>query len=147
MAVANQDLVHQLNDLIALDYDAIAAYDQAVERLQDPTCKSELANFKRDHEQHVRDLSALVSQYGGTPRQRGDMKQMMTQGMVVIRSITGDKGIMKAMKTNEDQTNAKYEKAVQWPNIPNDVRTVLEKNLADERRHRSWIVDQIDRMK
>lgn len=146
MAVANEDLTKHLNELIALDYDAIAAYDQAIDRLQDPTCKSELSNFKRDHEQHVRDLGRLVSQYGGTPRQRGDAKQMVTQGMVVIRSITGDKGIMKAMKTNEDQTNAKYEKAVQMRDIPNDVRTVLEKNLADERRHRSWIVAQINKM-
>jgi len=146
VAVANQDLVHHLNQLIALDFDAIAAYDQAIDRLQDPTCKSQMSTFKRDHEQHVRDLSSLVTRYGGTPRQRGDAKQMVTQGMVVIRSITGDKGIMKAMKTNEDQTNAGYEKAVAMRDIPNDVRTVLEKNLSDERRHRSWIIDQINKM-
>ena len=146
MAVAaNQDILNELNDLIALDYDAIAAYGEAVDRLKDPTCKTELRRFMSDHERHVRDLSALVTQMGGTPRTKGDVKQVLTQGMVVIRSITGDKGILKAMKQNEDQTNARYEKAMQMEGLPPDVRSVIERNLSDERRHRSWIVGQLDK--
>lgn len=147
MAVAgNQDVVKQLNHLIALDYDAIAAYDSAIDRLKEPNFKSSMTAFRNDHQQHVRDLSMLVTNYGGSPQQKGDAKQMLTQGMVVMRSITGDKGILKAMKTNEDQTNSGYESALQMQGIPNDVRTVLEKNLGDERRHRSWIVAQLDKL-
>ncbi len=56
----------------------------------------------------------------------------------------GDKAILQAMKTNEEDTNTAYERVVghkqAWP----DMRTVLERALEDERRHRSWMVATIE---
>lgn len=142
----NQDVVDQLNDLIALDFDAAAAYESAISRLNDAQVKSRLQAFKGDHDRHIRELSDLCRTYGGEPRKKGDMMQLLTQGQVVIRSLTGDKGILQAMKSNEDQTNSYYEQALQKEGLPADVRTLLEKNLGDERRHRAWIIEQLNRM-
>ena len=52
----------------------------------------------------------------------------------------GNKAILMAMKSNEDDTNAAYERAVAHLGLGVDVTTILEKHLADERRHREYIV-------
>jgi hypothetical protein len=57
----------------------------------------------------------------------------------VLRELTGDSGILKAMKSNEDETNEAYEQALARGDMTANRRDVLERNLADERRHRAWI--------
>lgn len=128
-----------LNDLIQLDYDAVAAYQTAIDRLEDQSAKTRLAEFRGDHERHTRDLSMLVRDLGGTPPTEGDFMAVLTQGKVALGGLMGDKQILQAMKSNEDQTNTAYEEAVKHPELAGDTKTLLETNLADERRHREWI--------
>jgi hypothetical protein len=47
------------------------------------------------------------------------------------------------MKSNEDDTNRTYERALSRPAVPAHVREVLERNLQDERRHRAWLEQRI----
>ena len=133
-----------LCDLIALDFDAIDAYDQAIRRIQkDDVARAELTKFKADHERHVRDLSPICRQLGEEPPTQGDFMRILTQGKVVLGSLVGDTAILRAMKSNEDTTNQKYEEAVAQDGLTPEVRLVLERNLADERRHRAWIESRI----
>jgi len=55
----------------------------------------------------------------------------------------GDRAILEAMKSNEDTTNREYEKATARTDLPDDLRAVLNKNLADERRHREYILQRL----
>lgn len=139
MTVLDADkVVKDLNNLIELDYDAIAAYESAVDRLENASYKTKLSEFLRDHRRHIEELSALVRKEGGTPEKDGDIKKVLTQGKVIIADLAGDMAILKAMKTNEDQTNSKYEDAVET-GYPDHIQSVLQKGLADERRHKAWI--------
>lgn len=146
MATAIQDHVKELNKLIHLDHDAVAAYGAAIERLDEPRYKTQLTQFKGDHERHIRDLTALVRELGGDPAEGGDFKKVLTQGKVVIGNITGDKGILQAMKSNEEETNHKYERALSVEGLPPRVRELLARNLEDERRHRAWLIEQLERI-
>lgn len=133
-----------LCDLIALDFDAIDAYDQAIQRItRDDVARTELAKFRADHQRHVQDLSPIVRQMGDEPPAKGDFMRFLTQGKVVLASLVGDDAILKAMKSNEDTTNQKYEQSLTTPGITSEVRAVLERNLADERRHRAWIESRV----
>lgn len=140
------NLIDTLNNLIRLDFDAIEAYQAAINRLQDATCKEQLTQFMRDHERHTRDLSAIVTQLGATPATESDLKAWLTQGKVVIGNLTGDSGILKAMKSNENDTNTAYERALGRGDATPDVQEVLQRNLDDERRHRSWIETRLTQM-
>ncbi len=140
------NLIDTLNNLIRLDFDAIEAYQAAINRLQDATCKEQLTQFMRDHERHTQDLSAIVTQLSSTPATEGDLKAWLTQGKVVIGNLTGDSGILKAMKSNEDDTNTAYEQALGRGDATPDVQEVLQRNLDDERRHRSWIETRLTQM-
>jgi uncharacterized protein (TIGR02284 family) len=132
-----------LSDLIALDFDAVEAYEQAIQRLADEPAKKELARFRGDHERHIRELSAVVKQRGAEPPAQGSFKRFLTQGKVVLASIVGDDGILKAMKSNEDTTNQKYAESLATAGLKPELVKLLEKNLEDERRHRVWLEGRI----
>lgn len=144
---ASKAHISLLNDLIQLDHDAVAAYRAAIERLDNAAFRSRLEEFLGDHERHVRELTALVREMGGDPAKKGDMKQILTKGKVVIGNLSGDKGILQAMRSNEDETNQRYEKALTTENLPPRIFELLDRNLADERRHRAWIVQQLEMMR
>ncbi len=51
----------------------------------------------------------------------------------------GDAAILKAMKTNEDDTVTAYERASAHEDAIPKSKAFFEKALADERRHREWM--------
>lgn len=139
-------VIDTLNNLIHLDFDAITAYQAAIDRLDDAECKTQLIGFKDDHERHTRELAALVRNLGGEPAMQSDAKAMLTKGKVVLRGLTGDSGILKAMKSNEDETNEAYEQALTRDDLTAEMRELLQRNLSDERRHRAWIEERLATM-
>ncbi len=134
-----------LNDLIQLDYDAIAAYEAAIERLDNAAYKQQLTEFLGDHRRHIEELTQAVRGAGGDPATKGDAKKLLTKGKVVLADLAGDKAILSAMKSNEEQTNTEYEKAVK-KGYEASIQTILERGLADERRHKAWLEQTLDRL-
>jgi uncharacterized protein (TIGR02284 family) len=138
------DLNSLLVDLIELDHDAVAAYQAAIDRLDDPSIKENLMKFMADHVRHTEELGRILSESGREPPSKGNLKAVLTKGKVVLGGLAGDKAILMAMKTNEDDTNTAYERAVNNDAAPARVKEILRRNLADERRHREWIQKRID---
>lgn len=143
-ATDSKDIISDLNDLIHLDYDAIAAYKSAIGRLDNAAYKEKLAEFLSDHERHVEVLTKVVRDEGGTAPTEGDFKQILTQGKVVLADLLGDTAILKAMKANEKVTNAKYKEAVE-AGYAEHIQAVLRVGLADERRHKDWIEKTLEK--
>src|SRR3954451_8456367 len=138
------DLVTLLTDLVQLDFDAVDAYQAAIDRLDNPEWRATLASFRDDHLRHTAELGDALRGMGVTPPSGGDIKSMLTQGKVVMAGLVGDEAILRAMRTNEADTNTAYERAVQFPDLHTGIRAMLESNLADERRHCAWILSQIE---
>jgi uncharacterized protein (TIGR02284 family) len=145
MATSNETLVEKLNDLIELDFDAIEAYQAAIERLENPTYKNRLSEFLKDHERHTQNLAELVTKHGGKPSRGPDFKRFLTKGKVVMADLVGnDHAILMAMRANEEVTNKRYELALSvHADMDTETRRVLESNLGDERRHREWIAEHL----
>jgi uncharacterized protein (TIGR02284 family) len=135
-------VVDKLNDLIKLDVDAIHAYDQAISSCTMDELKRGLGGFRADHDRHVRDLSDCVRALGGQPDVRRDLKGFFISGFTAIVS-QGDHSSLLAMQTNEEVTNSYYRRALELENLSPDIRSLLERNYADEQRHLSWIKDQL----
>ena len=133
----NPDFKIVLRNLIALDFDAIEAYQEAVERLEDAGLKSKLQEFMMDHQRHTQELSALAASMGVEAPTGPDMKAMLTKGKVMMADMFGDKAILMAMKTNEEDTNTAYDRAFNHDALPAQAREIIERNFADERRHRA----------
>jgi len=146
MVLAEKDIISTLNDLIALDFDAIEAYEAAIARLSEQRDKNQLRLFMADHKRHTVEVGGRVTQYGGIPTTSGDIKRVLTKGKVVLAGLAGDKAILAAMRSNEDDTNTAYENAIAKQGMPENCRELMTRNLADERRHRQWIVDRLQAM-
>lgn len=143
MVGTQKSLAQLLNSLIELDFDAIAAYRSAIDKVSGSEDKAKLRGFMADHERHIVDLTPLVRQLGEKPAEAADAKAALTKGKVMLASIFGDRAVLEAMKLNEDDTNAAYERANARTDLSFEVREVVAKNLADERRHRAYIVQRL----
>jgi rubrerythrin len=141
------DRTKTLKELVKLDYDAIEAYDAAIERLEDRAYAEKLAEFREDHVRHTENLGNILRNLDEKVPDGPDLKMILTEGKVVIAGMGGDKAILRAMQANEKVTNTAYEKALEANGMDAAARGTLEHNLADERRHKAWIDAQIERLK
>lgn len=133
------DVVDMLNDLIQLDYDAVQAYEAAINRIDDDEHRRQLSAFRDDHVRHTEELSRVVRGLGGEPATSASMKQVLTVGKVAFADMMGARAVLQAMKTNEDDTNTAYERASGRSDLPPAAIPVIQSALSDERRHRDWI--------
>jgi uncharacterized protein (TIGR02284 family) len=143
---ARESAIELLNDLIQLDYDAVQAYKQAIEKIDDVSARVDLEAFQADHERHIADLSRTVRMMGGEPEEAGrDLKGVLLEGLTALRSVTGTLGALRAMRMNEKLTNRSYERALEV-RLPIAARDVVLRNREDERRHLSAIETHIERL-
>ena len=134
-----EDILDNLEKLIQLDIDAHHAYAQAIKKVDDQMIKDKLVIFQGDHRRHVDVLSTKMQELGGTPPEfSSDFKGFFISGFTALRSMTGTKGALEAMETNERLTTSRYEKAVAL-DFPSDIAVIVRANLADEQRHLSFI--------
>lgn len=138
--VGNESNIEKLvKDLLYLEHDAIAAYDACIERLDDKALSAQIAEFKQDHLQHVAVLTEIALELGIEAPAEGDMKQILTTGKIAIADLLGDAAILKAMKTNEDDTVTAYERASRHEDAIPKSKAFFLKAHEDELRHRSWM--------
>lgn len=137
--VGNESTIDKLvTNLIYLEHDAIAAYDSVIERLDDRRLSAQVAEFRDDHLQHLQVLNEIARDVGTEAPTEGDMKQMLTTGKIALADLMGDAAILKAMKTNEDDTVTAYERASRHEDAIPQSKAFFLKALYDEQRHREW---------
>jgi uncharacterized protein (TIGR02284 family) len=131
-------MIERLNDLIALDFDAVGAYEAAINRIDVESLRMSLREFQRDHERHIQDLSRVVTQLGGMPRRKPDAKGFILKGFTAVTSMMGNEAALQAMRGNEALTNRTYRMALDedWSD---EARIIIERNYSDEQRHLAFI--------
>ena len=133
------DILNNLEKLIHLDVDATHAYDQAIKNVSEQVIKDKLILFQADHRKHIDLLSAKVLELGGTPPElTSDFKGFIISGFTALRSLTGTKGALEAMETNEKLTTSRYEEACKM-DFPVDIIAIVQQNYADEQRHLAFV--------
>lgn len=138
--VGNESNFNDLvTNLIYLERDAIAAYEETMKRLDDQALSRQIAQFRDDHLQHLDVLNEMAREAGADAPAEGDMKQMLTTGKIAMADLMGDASILKAMRSNEDDTVQAYERASRHDDAVPKSKTFFEKALADETRHREWM--------
>jgi rubrerythrin len=145
IGMKEEDLVELLSHLITLDLDAVEAYRAAIERLEHAGDREQLRLFLENHRRHAAELGPLVEAMGDTPPASADARQVLMRGRVVLAGMRDDRQILEAMKRNEDDTHRAYERALSFPTLTEPVRVALERNLADEGRHRAWLEQRLGR--
>ena len=130
-------LVSELNDLLQLDYDAVAAYAIALKELNEPAYQDAVRRFKDDHERHIDELTALVRKYGGVPLPVSHTAGAFKLAVQGAAAGADDAGVIHTFKAHEVQSRDRYRRAVSRQH-PVDVQDVLIRAARDEQRHFDW---------
>jgi uncharacterized protein (TIGR02284 family) len=142
MALTIDKQIEELNELIRFDFDAIGAYDSAIDDIKQLAVRDTLIRFRGDHERHVHNLSQIVSRLGGIPVTGPDIKGVVRKTMTKVAGLGGTELTLKAMKSNEEVLNKTYAHhlSLDWPD---DVKQVIRGNYSDEQRHLAWVVEAL----
>lgn len=133
------DLKNALCDLIELDFDAIGAYTKAIEKLSSEEYRNMMTQFREDHERHIKVLTEYLKDKGVQAPTEGDMKEILVKGKVYMGSLFGDRTILRAMQSNEVDTNTAYKRVLGYDNMDDHLVEMLARGFDDERRHLSWL--------
>jgi hypothetical protein len=136
------DLTDLLQNLARLDYDAIEAYDAAIERLEDTKAQATLREFRKDHERHISDLTPHISGLGAEVPSGSGPKRLLTEGKVKIAALFGDSAILTAMATNEVETESAYRSASERDDVDTQLAEKLRAAMEDEARHKAWMKER-----
>lgn len=135
-----EEIVIELNDLIQLDIDAIHAYAQAVQCIDDSSVRDNLESFVEDHGRHIDILSQKVRELSADPPSFSrDFKGLLIEGFTTsLASIAGSRGALEAMRINERLTKRGYARGATL-DFPADILLLVQGGLEDERRHLEYI--------
>jgi uncharacterized protein (TIGR02284 family) len=130
-----RDAADKLNSLIRLDADAVNAYTQAINRIEEPDIRKQLESYRDDHKAHIDSLTEIIENLGEQPVEpTKDLKGFLIEGFTKIRSMGGTPAALQAMENNEKLTNRKYAEATEW-DMSNEVHQVITMNYQDEKEH------------
>jgi len=92
-----------------------------------------------DHRRHTRDLTNILLRHHEKAPTGPDFKRFVTQGKVLIGQVQGDVGILKAMLSNEGETNTAYERMFLREDHWEDSKEIIRQGFEDEKKHALWI--------
>ncbi|MFW5741015.1 MAG: DUF2383 domain-containing protein, partial [Myxococcota bacterium] len=133
-----------LENLTQYEYDVVEAYRAAKVRLSHSAETAVLNSFEQEHQQQIRNLSAISKSMGGPVPRSGDWHQILTEGKVMIAGLVGEIPILTAMTHNERNVLNAYERAVKRPDVPDNVRAVLELHHNQSLRRHTWLSERVE---
>lgn len=133
------NLIKAMSNLVQVDIDAIHAYDQAIKEIDDPIIRERLLEFQENHRNHIKGLSEQIELLGGQPPDRTKgFKGYVIKAFTAIRSFTGLKGALAAMKTTEEISNQYYGEVVSRE-APAKLKAMLRTFFSEEKIHLEYI--------
>ncbi|HEX2570695.1 MAG TPA: DUF2383 domain-containing protein [Polyangia bacterium] len=143
MALSTDKIIDECNDLIRFDYDAVGAYNEAIDAITETHIRQQLIAFRGDHERHITDLSALVRRFGGDPPEMPGLRGVVRKTMTKVAGLVGTEATLRAMRSNEEVLNKQYANRSNL-DFPTDVLQVIQRNYGDEQRHLAWVVQALN---
>ncbi len=134
--------IDAIKELTELDYDAVGAYEVAMDNLENPEYKQKFKEFRDDHRRHINELSEFLKRCNeSAPTEADNTKDLLVKGKVKLASLFGDDKILVAMLSNEEDTQKAYERMNSRVNESTDdkIADVLARGLQDEKKHGDWL--------
>lgn len=147
MVGTQKSFIEAIKQLVELDYDAVEAYELAINNLENIEYKQSLEQFKSDHNIHITELAAFLARCNEScPTGSDNSKGLLAEGKVKLASIFGDQNILRAMLSNEEDTNTAYERMNARITEASDpeIKGIIARGLADEIKHKAWLKMTLD---
>lgn len=135
---SEQQVIEQLNRLIAHHRAAVDACDAAASRLDDVEQRAEMRHFVSDHLRNVEELSRCVEALGGRATAE---KAALTKSRGDIVAIERDEPLLSAILADEENMARIY--AGIEPERSERVAMAIERAAAAVQRHRNWLRQRV----
>jgi uncharacterized protein (TIGR02284 family) len=129
----NDNVIDTLNDLIENSKDGQYGFAKCAERVESPQLRETLLKRSADCASAVSELQGMVAQHGGKPAEHGTVLGALHRGWVSVKdTVTGnsDHAVLEECERGEDAALARYRKALKEDDLPADVRSLLERQMA-----------------
>lgn len=137
----NDDVVKTLNDLIETSKDGELGFDKSAEQVKDTELKALLRQRAVECRQAATELSAQVTQYGGSPQTSGTTSGALHRTWVQVRgslSALSDRAVLEECERGEDHALERYRAAMK-EELPTTLRTLVERQLDGVQRNHDQI--------
>ncbi len=134
-------VVAELSKLVALEIDAVQAYEAAVRAVGGASgpIGSELDLMKVEHQRHALELhDAFLQLRASPPAVTPDVKGVVIGALTTPRRSLSAEEVLEAVRWNEQLTGTVYAKALAKP-LPADLAALLRRIRGDEARHLGWV--------
>ena len=140
------ELIAELNDLLALDHDAVQAYSLAIGAISTAEYRDTLAGFRGDHQRHIEQLTQLIQTHGGAPVELPHLPTgAFKLAVQALGTLGDDRAVLMTFKANEAQVRDKYRRHAARPHST-AVGVILRAAAADEERHYQWVDQTLQAM-
>lgn len=140
-----EDFLDALNDLLEFEYEAIEIYEAAINRVENASYISRLQEFKADHQNHIKGLTDYLRRCGIEPVSKPGIKQWFSISRMTIAQIIGDKSVLNALYSAEEDTNTAYERLTNHKDKKQDASEMLNQFFDDEKKHKAWLESILDK--
>jgi uncharacterized protein (TIGR02284 family) len=138
MPLSSEKIIEELNELIRLDHDAIGAYNEAIDGIDESRLRERLRRFCGDHVRHVADLTLIVRRLGGEPPAKPAARGLSRMTLTKVAGLDDPEVVLKVMRSNENVIQKYYGECCQQ-DFPEEIRDVIQRHFGDEQRHCSWM--------
>lgn len=142
---ADASVIARINDLLQLDYDAVAAYALALKELDDPRLKQALEAHMADHQRHIQELERHLDRLDGMKMPLPHLSGVFKLAVQSVVALASDRKVLLAFKANEMQVRDKYMRAAE-SDLPIEVRDTVKRAALDEQRHYEWAVMSLEQL-
>lgn len=124
--------IETLNKLLKDELSATETYQQALDKLREDAGLAEseyLLPIYEDHKDAASSLQAQIRQLGGTPSEDSGAWGTWAEIVQGGANMLGKEAALKALQQGEKSGAEDYEEALQDPELPSDVRSLIETKL------------------
>ena len=127
MATPNEDVVGKLNSFLRGEISAVESYKQALDKVKDPTIRSELQSCEEDHEHRVELLRERITELGGKPEKGSGAWGVWAKLVQGGSDLLGEKTALQALEQGEDHGLKDYRRELD--ELDGETRTWVAANL------------------
>ncbi len=133
-----------LQALVKCEMDSSLILSQAIKSVKNHAVKQQLLEFKHGCELRIKELEVLLDKLGlNIPSRTKDATSYLMQGFVAVRGLTGDKGVLKALRLNEKIVLNIYGRALE-NDLPDNIRPIIQSVYDNTKRHIQYVEDKLN---
>jgi uncharacterized protein (TIGR02284 family) len=127
--------IDQLNSFLRGEISAVETYRKALDKVRDPSVKSQLMECERSHESRVDVLKERIQQLGGSPAVSSGPWGAFSKVVTAGAAFAGDKAAIAALEEGEDHGLNDYQRDID--KLDPETRALVENDLlpAQKRTH------------